>query len=153
MEAERTSRTKAFFAELSIITATGVLTEVDMGDAAEGNAAESLLWVVTQGVPAIVGTAGHTLEFRCQESDTTGSGFVDVPITEVIGGQVLTDTATVGVIFTVGDVTTGRRMASIGKKRFQRLAVVEDTSITVSDLLIVAHLEDMRHDPQADQNV
>lgn len=150
MEVDRHSTMKVFFLlEDPAFTADDETPEIDLGDSAEGDRAESLEYIVTIGAIAV---AGGTIEARCQESDTTGGPWTDVATTEVLGGEDLTTEAGNGLVIPIAAVNAAYRLGCISKKQFQRLALTEEAAVTAGQISVCAILQDFRHDPQDDQS-
>lgn len=151
METERhsTSLVRGEHAILAAVVASFVGPEIDMGDAAEGNAAESITYVI--GIAGALAGGGWDVTF--QESDVTGSGFTNVAPAEIVGGITLTDTATSGIAIPIANTTRSYRLGCISKKRFLKISFVETGTITTGQRTIMyALIEDMRHNGQPDQS-
>lgn len=138
------------------ITNEAFTREIDMEDATEGGGMQSLEWVVTVGT---IDVAGGTVEMRCQESDSSGSGFTDVTANAedgadlILGGEDLTVEAGKGIVIpATGSGDTTYRMGCLSKKRFQRLAMTEETAVTAGQITVTAILGNPKRGPVADQS-
>ncbi len=152
MEEERHTKMKAVFLfEDNIFTASQNTTSIDMTHAGSGNVAESLVYLITIGAAAVAGTGGSTIEVIVQESDND-SVWTSVPEELVLGGVTLATSAGFGVIIPLAAQNTLRRLGTLSKKRYQRLRLFEDGSITAGQVTVQAILQDMRQQAQPDQN-
>lgn len=151
METERhsTSLVRGEHGILASVVADFQGPEIDMGDVAEGNAGESVTYVI--GIAGALAGGGWDITF--QESDTTGSGFTNVSPDEIVGGITLTDTATKGIAIPIANTTRSYRLGTISKKQFIRISFVETGTITTGQRTIMyALIEDLRRGAQPDQS-
>ncbi len=140
MERDRHSGMRVLFQdEVAVVTGDITGATIDMEDAAEGNGAESLEYVISVGTIAV---AGGALQVIVQDSPDD-SVWTAVPDELVIGAQPLIPIAAVNTVYRVG---------SISKKRYQRCFVDELATTTAGQVSIVAIIQDMRRGPQADQS-
>ncbi len=100
---------------------------------------DSLEYVLMTGVATMDGAFTLTIE----ESDASGSGFAAVSAAETLGAAV--DIA-------IGEEDAVRRIGSIGKKRFQRAILTEDSANTTGVIGVIAILSNPRVKPPADQS-
>ncbi len=160
MERDQNSNMRVVFLfEDAVFIADGNSASIDMSEtdvtvADAGNLAESLTYVVSIGT---IATVGGSIDCRCEESDDN-SVWVNVENAEVIGGTDLANEtqtsgdAVSGLSIPIGAQTTAYRLGSIGKKRYQRLALTQETNVTAGQVSVTGILLDHRHDPQVDQN-
>ena len=152
MEWERATQSLSIFLAGSSILSDDNSSTIDMQNETPGvggNFAESLSYCMVTGAVGVVG--GGSIEFRCQESidDTV---WTDVPDNLVVGGQVLTGVGSTGIIIGPGDSSSGHRMASVSKLRYQRLRWEIIGVVAFTLIAAVACLSDMRRSPQATQS-
>lgn len=102
---------------------------------------ESLEWVLHVGIAMAGG--GFTCVFEESDVVTFGGEETAVPTGEVVGASPVVAIADADKVFRVGIV---------GKKRFQRMSLVETGTITAGIIGVNAHLGNPEQAPVADQS-
>ncbi len=102
---------------------------------------ESLEWVLHVGVAMAGG--GFTCVFEESDVVTFGGEETVVPAADVLGTSPVVAIADANKVFRVG---------IIGKKRFQRMSLVETATITAGVIGVTAVFSDARVRPTADQD-